>query len=369
MCGLPRYFKNDLGVNFPVNVFRSLAIDSQLRRIFANPKTAVFMRMSRYHAPSSDTKISDITQSLGFSEIVWDSGYMSDNRNVVLLGGTDGGNPFARERVSSYSLWPWIFFVCNLPSNLRYKKKNVVLGGLIAGHVYINGIKKNRSVSNINAYTAFFLDEISRVSKSSPFVDSSYSLDSNRRVFHPTAMLLGVIGDYDALSTVLCMVGATGRCSCLKCKIKGVRFASVNTRVVAQTRRYFPMRHPARNDPRYGGSEMRNEPRARTRQDSIKLGQRAHDLKVAAESKQYGAASAYKRFMYRHGVTDLCPLTRQPGFDMHDRCFLDWMHLMKNIVYLHLLKRMLGLASVPLYQKMLWECRTKKSETQCQILH
>jgi hypothetical protein len=55
-----------------------------------------------------DKKIFDITESIGFLEKVLDSGFLNDCRNPVVLIGTDGANPFVRERVTTYSLWPLV---------------------------------------------------------------------------------------------------------------------------------------------------------------------------------------------------------------------------------------------------------------------
>ena len=46
-------------------------------------------------------------------------------------------------------------------------------------------------------------------------------------------------------------------------------------------------------------------------------------------------------------MLDFCPLLRLPGYDIHDRTYLDLMHLSKNTVYCHLMRRNLGLAKVP----------------------
>ncbi len=134
-CSRLRYFQSVTGHLIPVNVFRAIPIGCHLRLLFADPTTARAMRMRQHPVLDSQTRITDITGSVGFNEVVFESGFMDDSRNVVLLGGTDGGNPFHRERVSTYSLWPFVFNVLNFDPVERSKFANVFLGGLVSGHV------------------------------------------------------------------------------------------------------------------------------------------------------------------------------------------------------------------------------------------
>ena len=90
---------------------------------------------------------------------------MTDLRNLILLLGTDGINPFARSRVSTYSLWPFVFFLANLKRHKRYKSSNVIIGGLAAGHIFVNGMKKNRTVKHISVYLDFFVTVLLAVAK------------------------------------------------------------------------------------------------------------------------------------------------------------------------------------------------------------
>ncbi len=77
---------------------------------------------------------------------------------MVLLFGTDGTNPFARTRVQLISYGRWSFFLLNYgPRNQRFKFGNVIIGGLVSGHVYVNGIKKNRTVKNLGCTCTMLL--------------------------------------------------------------------------------------------------------------------------------------------------------------------------------------------------------------------
>jgi hypothetical protein len=293
-CLRPRYFHDKSGRFVPVNVFRSVPIDAQIRLLFARKETAIALRLTRSvcdRAANDDTKIFDIAESIGFKELVFDSGFMTDMRNLIFLLGTDGVNPFARTRVSTYSLWPFVFFLANLGRDSRYKVRNVIIGGLASGHVFVDGVKKNRTVKNISVYLDFFVKALLELAKEAKtrVVDVSYPVGSPRRVFYPCAMLLGTMGDYDAHCHMLCIVPAGSVCCCIKCNIQGVWYASVGTRVFAQNRTYLDSQNPQRRAPIHGVMELRNPPTKRTRDEGITRGKEADILKNAVARKQPGA--------------------------------------------------------------------------------
>jgi hypothetical protein len=351
MCLRLRYFQQKSGHLVPVNVFRSIPIGAQIRLLFARVETAIALRLPRSvcaAAGNDDIKICDITESIGFKEVVFDSGFMTDLRNLIFLLGTDGVNPFARTRVSTYSLWPFVFFLANFRRDKRYKVCNVIIGGLASGHVYVDGVKKNRTVKNIGVYLDFFVKELLELAKAQvKVVDVSYPEGSERRVFSPSSMLLGTMGDYDAHSHMLCIVPAGSVCCCIKCNIQGVWYSSVGTRVFAQHRSYLDSHHPRRHALIHGLTELRDPPSTRTRDEAIARGAEANALKNAVVRKQWGAKAALDSFVKQYGVTGLCPLVQLPGYCPYDRAFLDFMHLVKNIGWNHLLKRMLGLSQTP----------------------
>ena len=87
------------------------------------------MRLSAsFYDGDDDKQVNDITESLGFREVVVNSGFLTDCRNPILMLGTDGANPFARERVSTYQLWPMICALANIPRLRRYKSHIVWFG-------------------------------------------------------------------------------------------------------------------------------------------------------------------------------------------------------------------------------------------------
>jgi hypothetical protein len=104
------------------------------------------------------------------------------------------------------------------------------------------------------------------------FVDVFFPVGSPRRVFSPSVLLLGLLGDYDALCKMLCTVSAGNVCCSIKCNIKGVWYASVSTRVFAQNRRYLDASDPRRSALIRGEAEFRIAPTSRTREQAIFYG-------------------------------------------------------------------------------------------------
>jgi hypothetical protein len=369
-CNRPRYYQDKSHRLLPVNVFRTIPLATQIRIMFSRAATARALRMSCSicaGANDEDKKICDITESVGFKEVVFDSGFMTDLRNVVLILGTDGVNPFARERVSTYSVWPFVFFCANLPRDQRYKVCNMILGGLVSGHVYVDGLKKNRTVKNLSLYVDYFAREVRELGESKVnIIDASYPVGSPRRIFFLSAMLLGTIADYDAHCHTLCIVPAGSVRCCIKCNIEGVWYASVGVRAFGQSRRFLEPDDNCRHDRIHGLTELRAAPAVRTREQSIDRGKRVENIKDAVGRKERGAKAALFRNTQRHGVTGLCALTTLPGYDPYDRAFIDYMHLIKNVAWAHLLKRMLGLgkkAAVPKNDVQVWSEDKKLSSS------
>jgi hypothetical protein len=92
------HWRKKAGAQCSVNVFRSILLVEQLRLKFNQPESARAMRMSK------TVCVSDITESIGFKETVFDSDFKIDSRNLVLLMGTDAVNPFVCEREHLFAL-------------------------------------------------------------------------------------------------------------------------------------------------------------------------------------------------------------------------------------------------------------------------
>lgn len=80
-----------------------------------------------------------------------DGVFKGDNRGIALGLCTDGVNPFSHLRVS-YSMWPIMFTLLNLPRQVRHAYNNIILVGIVPG----NGKKEPK---DINPYLEIVVDE------------------------------------------------------------------------------------------------------------------------------------------------------------------------------------------------------------------
>ena len=324
-CRLPRYYVDKSGKSKPVKVFRYIPLDAQMHLLFANPETARSMRLDPaccVNASRDDLPVTDITGSLGFKEKVFDSKFMTDMRNPIALLATDGFNPTSKLRASKLSLWPFLLTFLNRERAIRNKFENVLLLGIVPGHYYVDGRKKNGGPKSLNPYIEFILDEIRKLN-GVVVRDASYPSNDPRSNFRLSAMLLGTVSDFDGLGKLLNLVGAGSSRCCPKCHIRGTWFRSVKTRVFGQQQ------------------HERELPQPRTHNEMKILGARSAELKFLKPNDRY------TRHVTKTGVVDLSPLATQSDFDCVDQCFLDLMHIIGNIVNLHTMARINGRRALP----------------------
>jgi hypothetical protein len=340
-CGLPRYYvESDEMPPKPVKVFRYIPLKRQFQLLFANIESATTMRLNPTccaNTSRSDVPVADITESIGFKEKVFDSKFMKDMRNPIAILATDGFNPVAKLRVSKLSVWPFLMTFANRERSIRNKHENVLLVGLVPGHVFIGGKKRVQGPKSLKPYIEFILNEFCDLNGLLIY-DASYPTASPQHQFKMSVVLLGTVTDFDGLGKLLNMVGAGNTRCCPKCHIRGTFFRSVRTRVFSQSRRYLPQDSKLRDEhPR----ESRSPPRPRTHVEMQSMGARAAKL-MHQRPKKY-----YKRHIKKTGIVDRSPLASLPGFDCVDQCFLDLMHLIANIVNCHTMTRIGGRSGLP----------------------
>jgi len=349
-CQCPRFYTTEDRTSQPVNVFRYVPLERQLQVLFLNPISAESMRLDPSRcigAAADNVYISDITESVGFKEKVVDSKFLTDVRNPVFMVATDGVNLNGRKsRAAPASVWPYLLTFANIPRAVRHRRGNVILAGLVATHVIVDGKKKYGSPTSLNAYTEFIVCALSKLNGVT-VRDSSYPLHDPKSTFTLSVMLLGTISDLDGLYKLLNMVGAGGKRCCPKCTISGKFCRSVKTRVFGQARRFLDPQDPARTDAKYGAREMRSPPALRTHAHMKYWGKRSAKLRYKKP------VARYTEHVTHTGLTDLSPLVdtspflQSTGFDPQDQCWLDLMHLIQNIVNLKMMSRIGGRISAP----------------------
>ena len=82
--------------------------------------------------------------------------FNGDSRGVSLALCTDGVNPFSHNKVS-YSMWPIMITLLNLPRKFRNRFGSILLTGIIPA----NGTKEPK---NLNPYLDILVDELIELS-------------------------------------------------------------------------------------------------------------------------------------------------------------------------------------------------------------
>ena len=282
----------------PRRVFLYLPVLQQLRRLFASPDLAEWIRWAGEHKRTPNT-VKDITESRGWQEHAVNSGNFNEIRNVALALSTDGFNPFKK---SSHSCWPIMLSVLNFPPHLRTRPDLMILAGFIPGP---------RAPQNINLYLGILTSEIVVYGEPGVYVFDSFKQEDFLLKF----FLMQLVADFPAASKVLCMKGSGALHACHQCSVKGTKLFREAT-TYGDYRRWLPDDHEWRLDTvTFSSVERRQAPREITEKE----------IRMFAEAAQ----EARDRFDVKSGsvldpgnnsaVTGWCSL-----FDLD--CFTSRMH-------------------------------------------
>ena len=180
-------------------------------------------------------RVYDIHQSNAWATAYSDDGmFAGDSRGISLAFCTDGVNPFAHNKVS-YSMWPIMMTLLNLPRKMRNRFGSILLAGIIPG----NGTKE---ALHLDPYLDILVDELLEIS-------SSHFYDQYRHApFQCKAALLIHILDYPGISKVMSVVGSRGYQGCVFCNLKGEHDPTLCKVVYLQHRRYLPAESEMRKD-------------------------------------------------------------------------------------------------------------------------
>ncbi len=168
----------------------------------------------------------DIHDSCAWSEAYGENGCFSgDPRGISLAFCTDGVNPFCHNKVS-YSMWPIMLTLLNLPRSMRNRFTSILLVGIIPA----NGTKEAKS---LNPYLNILVDELIEMSNTILF-DAYRNAPFKCKV----AVLLHIL-DYPGIGKVMSVVGSGGLQGCMFCNIQGERNEVLQKTVYLQNRRFL----------------------------------------------------------------------------------------------------------------------------------
>ena len=162
--------------------------------------------------------------------------FKGDGRGISLTLCTDGVNPFAHNRVS-YSMWPIMLTLLNLPRNLRNRFSSILLVGIVPS----NGPHEPQS---LQPYLDILVDELLELSSC-----KMYEAYQNAPFDCKTALLLHIL-DYPGMCKVMSVVGSGGLQGCMFCNIEGIRDENLSKTVYLHNRRYLPQESKLRKDKR-----------------------------------------------------------------------------------------------------------------------
>ena len=232
-CGSERYISEQSKI--AVGRFTYLPLKPRLQRLFGNHNMAQILQSHCIVHDYDDDIIFDIHQSVSWKTAYSCNGmFKEDYRGISLALCVDGVNPFAHNRVS-YSMWPIMLTLLNLPRILRNKFGSIMLVGIIPS----NGAQEPQS---LNPYLDILVDELLELSSY-----TLYDAYQNAPFECKLAVLLYVL-DYPGICKTMSVVGSGGLQGCMFCDIQGVRNKDLNNTIYLQNRRFLPMESTLRND-------------------------------------------------------------------------------------------------------------------------
>ena len=227
-CNSDRYVSERSHI--PTRTFTYLPLKPRLLRMFGTSNMAQVLQT--HAVVQDDDCIYDIQQSPAWKTTY--STVFKDSRGISLALCTDGVNPFAHNKVS-YSMWPIMLTLLNLPRNLRNRFSSILLVGIVPS----NGGQEPR---DLNPFLELLVEELLQIS-STKMYDAYQGAPFECKV----AVLLHIL-DYPGIGKVMSVVGSGGLQGCVFCGIQGERDMHLNKTVYLQNRRYLPKDSKMRKD-------------------------------------------------------------------------------------------------------------------------
>jgi len=176
-CGSSRYNKKGI----PAKRFLYFPVGPRLVHLFG---TANLSQIIQAHGlNSNDSRLQQQVDDI-HSSTTWKLAYSNDGQfegdcqGISFAFNTNGVNPFSHNKVS-YSMWPMILTVLNLPRSVCHSLANVWLTGIVPG----NGSKEP---NNLDPYLIILVDELLAITNKKVFdayQDAPFTLKVSPFVF------------------------------------------------------------------------------------------------------------------------------------------------------------------------------------------
>ena len=206
-CNASRYVKQGV----PAKRFSYLPVGPRLSRLFGTSSLSKIVQAHGLNGGQTTPLIYDIHEASAWTSAYSSEGkFGSDSRGISFAMNTDGVNPYSQNRVS-YSMWPIILTVLNLPRDIRYAFGNFWLVGTVPG----NG---NKEPNSLDPYLDILVDELLAISNREIF-DAYQGAPFSLKVD-----ILMYVLDYPGISKVFNILGANAYRACAWCEIEGKQY-------------------------------------------------------------------------------------------------------------------------------------------------
>ena len=191
----------------PFRKFIYLPLQPRLTRMFGSQNIAEILQ-----SHGGSLKHSPLMYDIHDSPI-WKGAYSADGlfngdkRGISLAFCTDGVNPYSHNRVT-YSMWPIMLTLLNLPRSIRNSFSSIFLLGIVPG----NGTQEPKS---LDPYLDVAVDELLKLSNLDLY--DAYKAEP----FKLKVEILLYVLDYPGIGKVFRMSGSGAYKGCVWCEIKG----------------------------------------------------------------------------------------------------------------------------------------------------
>ena len=238
-CQTPRFYRRGRDKK-PVRVLRHFPLIPRLRRMFGTEYLSKLMTWWAEHR-STDGIMRNVADSPAWRHV--DEAYPDfggDARNLRLILSTDGVNPFSF-KTTTWSTWPVLIFIANLPPWAMTKKFFVLLTLLISG-------PSAPSSSNFDTFFEPVVDELRRLWTPGVWVYDALAR-GGKHWFVMRALCLFTVSDFPALG-LISGCATKGYVACPHCgPVTRGRYSHElkKTTYGCQHRKWLPMSHPFRD--------------------------------------------------------------------------------------------------------------------------
>ncbi|KAK3920718.1 Cerebellar degeneration-related protein 2 [Frankliniella fusca] len=198
--------KCDVCQKSTIKYFLVCSIVDQIKKMFTRPGFVEKLQYKYTRTKEHQDNIEDVYDSSIYKEA--ENSFLTDVFKISLTWYTDGVALF---NCSSYSLWPFMFIINELPPEERFKEENLIIGGF-----WGDSCKPHPNLFLLPMYK-----EIKILKEGFPV--SVYGEEHEVEV---KGVVLFGTADVPAKASFMNMKGHSGYCSCPKCFIRGEKSAA-----------------------------------------------------------------------------------------------------------------------------------------------